>query len=131
MALPRPPVHPFDALVRVGGLEIAALTGAIIAAAQAGIPVLIDGFIVSVAALLAVRLNASCAPWLLYSHTSLEQGHRIVLDALGGEPILDFKLRLGEGSGAAVALPLLRLACALHVQMATFEEASVSRGEPC
>jgi nicotinate-nucleotide--dimethylbenzimidazole phosphoribosyltransferase len=126
-----PAVRPFDALVRVGGFEIAALTGAIIAAAQAGLPVLIDGFIVSVAALLALRLNPSCAAWLLYSHRSLEQGHRLVLEALGGEPILDFKLRLGEGSGAAVALPMLRLACALHAQMATFEEASVSRGDPC
>ncbi len=124
-------VTPFEALVRVGGLEIAALTGAIITAAQAGIPVLIDGFIVSVAALLAVKLNASCAAWLLYSHASQERGHRVVLDALGGEPIINLKLRLGEGSGAALALPLLRLACALHVQMATFEEASVSRGEPC
>jgi nicotinate-nucleotide--dimethylbenzimidazole phosphoribosyltransferase len=123
-------VSPFEALARVGGLEITALTGAIIAAAQAGTPVLIDGFIVSVAALLAVNLNASCGAWLLYSHASQEQGHRFVLEALGGEPILDLKLRLGEGSGAALALPLLRLACALHAQMATFEEASVSRSEP-
>ena len=124
-------VGAFDVLARVGGLEIAALTGAIIAAAQARIPVLIDGFIVSAAALAAVRLNPSCANWLLYSHRSLEQGHRLVLEALRAEPILDLKLRLGEGSGAAVALPVLRLACALHAQMATFEEAQVSRGEPC
>jgi nicotinate-nucleotide--dimethylbenzimidazole phosphoribosyltransferase len=118
-----PPLH---ILACVGGLEIAALIGAIIAAAQARTPVLIDGFIVSVAALAAVRLNPSCASWLIYSHRSLERGHRIVLDALGAEPILDLKLRLGEGSGAAVALPILRLACALHAQMATFEEAHIS-----
>jgi nicotinate-nucleotide--dimethylbenzimidazole phosphoribosyltransferase len=124
-------VGAFDVLARVGGLEIAALTGAIIAAAQARTPVLIDGFIVSAAALAAVRLNPSCAEWLLYSHRSLEQGHRLVLEALHAEPILDLKLRLGEGSGAAVALPVLRLACALHAQMATFEEAQVSRSEPC
>jgi nicotinate-nucleotide--dimethylbenzimidazole phosphoribosyltransferase len=117
---------PRDVLRCVGGLEIAALAGAMLAAAQAGTPVLVDGFIVSAAALAAVRLNPLCAPWLLYSHRSLEAGHRRVLDALGAEPILDLKLRLGEGSGAALALPLIRLACALHARMATFDEARVS-----
>jgi nicotinate-nucleotide--dimethylbenzimidazole phosphoribosyltransferase len=121
---------PLQVLACVGGLEIAALIGAIIAAAQARTAVLIDGFIVSVAALAAVRLNPSCAPWLIFSHRSLECGHRIVLDALGAEPILDLRLRLGEGSGAAVALPILRLACALHGQMATFEEARISGPTP-
>ena len=113
-------------LACVGGFEIAALAGAMTAAAQARIPVLVDGFIVSAAALLATRLNPSAAAWLIYSHRSGEQGHRQLLDALGAEPILDLKLRLGEGSGAAVALPVIRLACALHAQMATFEEANVS-----
>jgi nicotinate-nucleotide--dimethylbenzimidazole phosphoribosyltransferase len=121
---------PLSILAAVGGLEIAALTGAIIAAAQARIPVLIDGFIVSVAALAAVRINPSCAPWLIYSHRSLERGHRIVLDALGAEPVLDLKLRLGEGSGAALALPIVRLACALHTQMATFADARISGPAP-
>lgn len=124
--LDRGPAPVLDVLCRVGGLEIAALTGAMIAAAQARVPVLVDGFIVSAAALAAVRLNPSCAPWLIYSHRSMERGHRIVLDALGAEPILDLKLRLGEGSGAASALPLLRLACALHTGMATFAEAEIS-----
>ena len=117
---------PLPILAAVGGLEIAALTGAIIAAAQARVPVLIDGFIVSVAALAAAHINPSCAPWLVYSHRSLERGHQIVLDALCAEPVLDLKLRLGEGSGAALALPILRLACALHTQMATFAEARIS-----
>ena len=117
---------PLDVLECVGGLEIAALTGALIAAAQARLPVLIDGFIVSVAALAAVRFNPSCRPWLLYAHASAEHGHRAVLDALDAEPLLDLGLRLGEGSGAAVALPIVRLACALHNRMATFEEARVS-----
>ena len=72
------------------------------------------------------RINPSCAPWLIYSHRSLERGHRLVLEALAAEPMLDLKLRLGEGSGAAVALPILRLACALHAQMATFEEARIA-----
>lgn len=120
------PAPPLEIMACVGGLEIAALTGAIIAAAQARLPVLVDGFIVSVAALAAVRINPACRPWLMFSHRSAEQGHRIVLDALDAEPILDLALRLGEGSGAAIALPVVRLACALHNEMATFEEAKVS-----
>ena len=112
-------------LCAVGGLEIAAISGAIIAAAQRRIPVLIDGFIASVAALAAVSLNPSCRPYLIFSHRSAEQGHRLVLDALEARPLLDLNLRLGEGSGAALALPILRLACALHNGMATFAEAAV------
>jgi nicotinate-nucleotide--dimethylbenzimidazole phosphoribosyltransferase len=116
---------PEKILHAVGGLEIAAIAGAIIAAAQRRIPVLVDGFIVSVAALAASRLNPSCRPYLVFSHRSAEQGHRLVLDALGAQPLLDLDLRLGEGSGAALALPILRLACALHNSMATFAEAAV------
>jgi nicotinate-nucleotide--dimethylbenzimidazole phosphoribosyltransferase len=129
-ALDREEPPPLRVLACVGGLEIAALIGAIVAAAQVSVPVLVDGFIVSVAALAAVRLNPSCAPWLIFSHRSLERGHRLVLEALAAEPILDLKLRLGEGSGAALALPILRLACALHVGMATFEEAQISGPQP-
>ncbi|MGI9403480.1 MAG: nicotinate-nucleotide--dimethylbenzimidazole phosphoribosyltransferase [Hyphomicrobium sp.] len=124
--LSHPGIEPLDVLCCVGGLEIAALVGAIIASAQAGVPVLIDGFIVSVAALVAVRINSSCRPWLLFSHRSAEPGHHIVLDILDAGPILDLGLRLGEGSGAALALPILRLACTLHSQMATFEQANVA-----
>ncbi len=116
---------PEQMLCAVGGLEIAAISGAIIAAAQRRIPVLIDGFIASVAALAASRLNPSCRPYLIFSHRSAEQGHRRVLDALEARPLLDLDLRLGEGSGAALALPILRLACALHNGMATFAEAAV------
>lgn len=110
----------------VGGLEIAALTGATVAAAQRRTPVLVDGFIVTVAALAAMRINPSVTPWLLYAHRSAERGHTAVLDALDAHPILDLGLRLGEGSGAAAALAILRLACELHNRMATFEEAAVS-----
>jgi nicotinate-nucleotide--dimethylbenzimidazole phosphoribosyltransferase len=118
-------------LQTVGGLEIAALAGAIVAAAQTGRPVLVDGFIVTVAALAATRLNPGCRPWLIFSHRSAEQGHKLVLDALDARPMLDLNLRLGEGSGAATALAVLRLACALHNGMATFAEAAVSgRSEP-
>ena len=121
-----PPLDAAQCLAAVGGLEIVALAGAMIAAAQGGVPVLVDGFIVSVAALAAVRINPSVAPWLIYSHRSAERGHGLVLDALSARPLLDLSLRLGEGSGAALALPLLRLACALHNGMATFAEAAIS-----
>ncbi len=117
---------PLEALRRLGGFEIAALAGSYIACAQLGIPVLVDGFIAGVAALTAVRLHQGCAAWFLYSHTSAEPGHVHVLAALDACPLLDIGLRLGEGSGAAAAVPLLRLACALHNEMATFTEAGVS-----
>jgi nicotinate-nucleotide--dimethylbenzimidazole phosphoribosyltransferase len=118
-----------DALVwleRVGGFEIAALTGAYIAAAQRGVAVLVDGFITTVAALAAVRINPACRAWMFFGHRSLEKGHARVLAALDADPLLDLGLRLGEASGAATAVPLLRLACDLHVGMATFAQAGVS-----
>ena len=118
---------PFSVLRHLGGLEIAALAGAYIHSAQRGIPVLIDGFICTAAALVALGLNPGIRPWLLFSHCSAERGHRRLVDALEARPLLDLDLRLGEGSGAAVAVPLLRLACALHNQMASFDSAGVSR----
>ena len=117
---------PLQTLFNLGGFEIAALTGAYLACAQQGIAVLVDGFICSVAALVAVRLNPECRPWLLFGHRGAEPGHKHVLETLGAEPLLDLGLRLGEGSGAALAVPLLRLACDLHGQMATFAEAAVA-----
>ena len=116
----------FDWLVRVGGFEVAALAGLYIGCAQQGISVLVDGLICSVAALVAVRLNPSVNDWLFYAHQGAEPGHKHVLEALGAEPLLQLGLRLGEGSGAALAVPLLRLACELHSRMATFAEASVA-----
>jgi nicotinate-nucleotide--dimethylbenzimidazole phosphoribosyltransferase len=118
--------EPIEALRRLGGFEIAALTGAYLACAQQGIALLVDGFICSVAALLAVRLNPQCRDWLLFAHCGAEPGHRRVLNELQAEPLLDLGLRLGEGSGAALAVPLLQLACSLHNEMATFAEAAVS-----
>lgn len=115
-----------EALQRVGGLEIAAISAAMIAAAQRRIPVLVDGFIVSAAALAAVRINPSVRLWLLFSHQSAERGHIRLLEALQAQPLLSLDLRLGEGSGAALALPLVRMACALHNSMATFAEAAVA-----
>lgn len=117
---------PFEALCRLGGFEVAALAGAYLACAQKGLVVLVDGFICSVAALCAVRLNPQCRDWLLFAHNGAEPGHRRVLEALQAQPLLDLGLRLGEGSGAALAVPLLCQACQLHGEMATFAEAAVS-----
>lgn len=113
-------------LFNLGGFEIAALVGAYLACAQEGIVVLVDGFICTVAALVATRLNPACREWLLFGHRGAEPGHRHVLQSLDAQPLLELGLRLGEGSGAALAVPLLRLACALHGQMATFAEAAVA-----
>lgn len=127
LALHQPCVQSvFDAVRRVGGLEIAALAGAYVACAQVGLAVLVDGFIASVAALVADRLCTGASHWFIFAHASAEPGHARVLDALGAQPMLDLGMRLGEASGAGVAVPLLRMACALHAGMATFEQASVS-----
>jgi len=118
---------PLGALQHLGGFEIAALTAAYISAAQKRMPILVDGFICSVAALLADRLNPDIKPWLIYAHRSQEQGHQYILESLGAKPLLSLNMRLGEASGAAMAIPLLRSACALHTQMATFKQAQVSQ----
>ncbi|WP_336040957.1 nicotinate-nucleotide--dimethylbenzimidazole phosphoribosyltransferase [Acinetobacter dispersus] len=113
-------------LAAVGGLEIAAMTGAYIRCAQLGLPIVVDGFISSVAALCAVRIQPHSRAWMLFGHQSAEYGHQRVLKALKAQPILNMNLRLGEGSGAGAALSMLQLACALHNQMATFAEAAVT-----
>ncbi|MDC5665397.1 nicotinate-nucleotide--dimethylbenzimidazole phosphoribosyltransferase [Acinetobacter baumannii] len=116
----------FKTLCAVGGLEIAAITGAYIRCAQVGLPVIVDGFISSVAALCAVRMNPQVRDWMLFGHQSAEYGHRRILQGLNADPILKMNLRLGEGSGAGAALALVKMACALHNQMATFAQAAVS-----
>lgn len=116
-------------LQELGGFEIAAIAGAYIRCAQLGIPVLVDGFITTAAALAACRMNPQTHDWLIFSHQSQEQGHKIMLDALQAKPLLDLDLRLGEGSGAGVAIPLLRQACVLHNEMATFAEAAISEAD--
>ncbi len=109
-----------------GGFEIAALTGAFIHAAQQGLPVLVDGFISSAAALCAVKINEDVSDWLYFSHISAERGHHKAMLEMGQQPLLNLGMRLGEGSGAAVAVSVMRAACALHNHMATFEEAAVA-----
>jgi nicotinate-nucleotide--dimethylbenzimidazole phosphoribosyltransferase len=116
-------------LQELGGFEIAAIAGAYIRCAQLGIPALVDGFITTAAALAACKMNPQVQDWLLFSHQSEEQGHKFMLEALNAKPLLQLGLRLGEGSGAATVLPLLRQACALHNGMATFAEASVSSSD--
>ncbi|MEO5340022.1 MAG: nicotinate-nucleotide--dimethylbenzimidazole phosphoribosyltransferase [Magnetococcus sp. MYC-9] len=117
---------PLTLMAALGGFEIVALTGFYIAAAQRRIPLLVDGFIATAAAVVALRLQPDLRPWLFFSHQSAEPGQQAVMAAMAIQPILDLDLRLGEGSGAAIALPILRLACALHREMATFAEAAVS-----
>ena len=117
---------PLELLRRLGGFDIAASVGAFIAAAQRGLPILVDGFIISSAALAAVQISPGVRPWMLFSHGSAEPGHRRMMAALDGDPYLDLGLRLGEATGAATLLPLLRLACIIHRKMATFGEAGVS-----
>lgn len=118
---------PLEALRQLGGFEIAALTGASLRCAQLGLPVLVDGFIVSVATLAAFKYRPEIRSWHVFGHRSAEPGHIRVLEAMEAAPLLDLGMRLGEGSGAAMALPLLRAALALHRGMATFAEASVSK----
>lgn len=117
---------PLAVLARFGGFEIAMLTGAMLAAAQAGMTLVIDGFIVTSALLVAARIDPRILDYCVFSHRSNEAGHRLQLDWLKAQPLLDLDLRLGEGSGAALALPLLRTACALMNEMASFASAGVS-----
>lgn len=120
--------RPEEILQQIGGFEIVALAGAFTRAAALGLPVLVDGFIASAAALAAVRRQPETAPWLVFGHRSAEPGHDRILTALNARALLDLGMRLGEGTGAAMAVPVLRLGCRLHAEMATFEEAGVSDG---
>ena len=115
-----------EVLREIGGLEIAAMAGFFKAAAELGVPALVDGFIATAAALAASVWDARLSGWWLASHRSAEKGHAIALAELGLEPLVDFGMRLGEGTGAALVVPFLQAALALHRDMATFESAGVS-----
>ncbi len=117
---------PLGVLAAVGGFEIAVLVGVALGAAAARIVVVLDGFISSAAGLVAARLAPAAAGTFIAAHRSAEPGHQLVLDALELEPVLDLRLRLGEGTGAALVLPLLRAAVALFHEMATFADAGVT-----
>ncbi len=116
-----------EALRTVGGLELAALAGAALEAARLRLPVLLDGYAVTAAALAAVQLDPTVGEVLIASHRSAEPGHDLLLAELGLEPLLDLRLRLGEASGALLALPLIEAAGVLHRGMATFAESGVAR----
>ena len=119
-----------DALREYGGFEIVMMAGAMIGAARAGAVVLVDGFIASVAALAATGLAPALRDYLVFAHRSAEQGHRTVLEAIGARPLLDLDMRLGEGTGALLAWPVLKCAAAMMSEMASFESAGVSGPTP-
>lgn len=118
---------PLEVLAQFGGLEIAMIAGAILGAASARLPVLVDGFIVSAAALVAIRLDPACADYCIFAHRSAERGHQVMLTALAAEPLLDLDLRLGEGTGALLALPLVRAAAGLLTQVASLDDVLAGR----
>ena len=124
------PRDPLDVLSKVGGLEIAGLVGVMVGAAAHRIPILVDGFISGAAALIAAALHPALKDSLIASHCSAEPGHRTILALLGLTPLLDLEMRLGEGTGAALAMPLVEAALALYQEMATFKEAGVSEKTP-
>jgi nicotinate-nucleotide--dimethylbenzimidazole phosphoribosyltransferase len=118
-----------DVLAKVGGFEIGGLTGAILAAVAHRKPVVVDGFISTAAAMLAVKLAPQVREYLFSAHRSQETGHQIMLEWLELEPMLDLGLRLGEGTGAVLAMSLVEAACKILSDMATFSEAGVSDKE--
>jgi nicotinate-nucleotide--dimethylbenzimidazole phosphoribosyltransferase len=127
LALNQPnPDDAVDVLAKVGGFEIGGMVGAMLAAAAHGRPVMVDGFIATAAAMLSIRLSPAVKPYLVAGHLSNERGHKKMLDWLELDPLLDLKMRLGEGTGAALAFSLAEAACKVLNEMATFSEAGLS-----
>ncbi len=119
---------PLDVLTKVGGLEIAAIAGLVLGCAANSIPVVIDGFISTAGALIASELHPNVRDYIFAAHQSVEIGHHFMLDRIGTEPILDLKFRLGEGTGAALAMTLIEAGVKVLNEMATFEQAGVAKG---
>lgn len=117
---------PLHLLADLGGLEIAAMTGFYLEAARSGVPVVLDGFISTAAAMVACLIDERSRDWLLASHLSDERGHAACLAHLGLEPLIDCGMRLGEGTGAALVVPMIQAAIQLHSDMATFAEAGLT-----
>ena len=117
---------PLYVLKELAGFEIVQMVGAILTAAEQGIALLIDGFIVTSAALIAVKINPNVRDYLIFAHQSNENAHQLMLAMLDAKPLLNLDLRLGEGTGAALALPLLRAAASFYNDMASFESAGVT-----
>jgi nicotinate-nucleotide--dimethylbenzimidazole phosphoribosyltransferase len=120
---------PIDVMAKVGGLEIAAMTGVMLGCAAHRTPVVMDGFISAAAALTAVRLCRQAVDYILPSHVSIEVGHQVVLEELGLTPLFDLQMRLGEGTGAALAMSIIDAAARTLAEMATFDSAGVA-GDP-
>jgi nicotinate-nucleotide--dimethylbenzimidazole phosphoribosyltransferase len=120
------PADALDVLAKIGGFEIGGLVGAMLAAAAHRKPVMVDGFISTAAAMITVIIAPKVRYYLIAAHRSQERGHRIMLDWLGLEPLLDLEMRLGEGTGAAIGISLAEAACKILREMATFGEADVS-----
>jgi len=118
-----------DVLAKVGGFEIGGLAGVMIGAASMHVPVMVDGFISTAAAMIAVTLAPQCKDCLISAHRSKENGHALMLEWLGLKPLLDLDMRLGEGTGAALGISVAEAACKILSEMATFGEAGVSEKE--
>lgn len=123
------PRDPLDVLSKVGGYEIGGIAGLILGCASLRKPVLVDGFISTAGALIAQRLCPTAGDFMIAAHRSVERGHRVALAALGKEPLLDLDMRLGEGTGAALAMNLVEAAVRVLTEVATFEEAAVSKAD--
>ena len=117
---------PMQILACLGGFEIVQITGAMLAAAEESMHILVDGFICTAAAMVAIQINPAVKDYMIFAHCSGEQGHQKMLQWLAVEPLLDLGLRLGEGTGAALALPLIQAAAAFYNDMASFEQAEVT-----
>ncbi|MCX5806194.1 MAG: nicotinate-nucleotide--dimethylbenzimidazole phosphoribosyltransferase [Proteobacteria bacterium] len=131
IALNKPdPQDPVDVLSKVGGAEIGGIAGLILGAASRRIPVVVDGFISTAGALIAYAIEPAAANYMFAAHNSIEIGHKIILDAMGLRPILDLDLRLGEGTGAALAMFIIEGGLKIYREMATFDEAGVSKELP-
>ncbi len=129
LALNKPdPQNPLDVLTKVGGLEIAAIAGLVLGCAANSIPVVIDGFISTAGALIASELHPNVRDYIFAAHESVEIGHRFMLERIGAAPILDLGLRLGEGTGAALAMTLIEAGVKILKEMATFDQAGVAKG---
>jgi nicotinate-nucleotide--dimethylbenzimidazole phosphoribosyltransferase len=120
------PNNGLDVLAKVGGFEIAGLAGAILEAAGRRLPIVVDGFISTAAAMIAASLAPQVRDYLIAAHTSQERGHHLMMEWLGVQPLLDLRMRLGEGTGAALAISLVEASCKILAEMATFAEAGVS-----
>jgi len=128
IALNKPdPEDPIDVLAKVGGTEIGGIAGLILGAASQKIPVVIDGFISTAGALIAYCLEPAVKDYMFAAHNSVEKGHAIILEKIGLKPVLDLNLRLGEGTGAALAMSIIEAGLKIYREMATFDEAGVSK----